>query len=403
MRLRFSAFVAAVVAVMPLGTALGQVQTYALNFTSSGTARLAGGFTWSGQLPANGTYDFASGGSPIVAASFTLNDVPNTSTLSGSLAMPGLVPSLTGTFQMTTATPGTGSANFQSDGTPMANPSFTFDGSTFTNLPNQNDRYAWSAGNVTALKYDLSSLVLKIDNTFVDPFINLTGEYSINRTGGNSYSLSGWTNGTFAFGSNGSPAATPSLTAQGTTFTNLPNQNDSYRLAGGNVTGLKYDLASAGKTLRLALDGSYVVVVQADDTILESGSYAMAHAGSDMYTLTGNNASATARFTNLPNQNDDYHIAGNQLTRLKYDLASPGGFDLRLDLDGTYELYENFTLIDTGTYAIAVPEPTTAALAAVVATCLLGRWLVRAGASRRTGDTMLTWIRGSLPARHSRA
>lgn len=401
MRLRFSALVAAVVAVMPLGPALGQVQTYALNFTSSGTARLAGGFTWSGQLPANGTYDFASGGSPIVAASFTLNAVPNTSTLSGSLAMPGLVPSLTGTFQMTTATPGTGSANFQSDGTPMANPSFTFDGSTYTNLPNQNDRYAWSAGYVTALKYDVGSLVLKIDNTFVDPFSNLTGGYSINRTGGNSYSLSGWTDGTFAFGSDGSPAAAPSITAQGTTFTDLPNQTDSYRLAGGNVTRLNYDLASAGKTLALALDGSYVV--QAGATILESGSYAMAHAGSDVYTLTGNNASATALFTNLPNQNDDYQIAGNQLTRLKYGLVSQGGFDLLLDLDGTYELYENFTLIDTGTYAIAVPEPTTVALAAVVATCLFGRRLVRAGASRRTGDTMLTWTRGSLPARHSRA
>ena len=380
MRVRFSALVAAVVAAMPIGAAFGQLQTYELNFTSSGTARLAGGFSWNGPLPANGTYDFASGGSPIVAASFTLNAVPNTSTLSGSLAMPGLVPSLTGTFQMTTATPGTGTANFQSDGTPMANPSFTFDGSTFTNLPNQNDRYAWSAGNVTALKYNVSSLLLNIDNTFVDPFFNLTGGYSINRTGSNSYSLSGWTDGTFAFGSNGSPAATPSLTAQGTTFTNLPNQTDSYRLAGGDVTRLKYDLAAAGKTLGLALDGSYVV--QSGATILESGSYAMAHAGSDVYTLTGNNASATARFTNLPNQNDDYQVVGNQLTRLKYGLVSQGGFDLLLKLDGTYDLRENFTLIDTGTYVIAVPEPTTAALAAVGAACLLGRWLRRRGAGQ---------------------
>lgn len=377
MRLRCISLVAAVVAVMPVGVALGQVQAYELNFTSSGTARLAGGFSWSGPLPANGTYDFASGGSPIVAASFTLNAVPNTSTLSGSLAMPGLVPSLTGTFQMTTATPGTGTANFQSDGTPMANPSFTFDGSTFTNLPNQNDRYAWSAGNVTALKYNVSSLLLNIDNTFVDPFFNLTGGYSINRTGGNSYSLSGWTDGTFPFGSNGSPAATPSLTAQGTAFTNLPNQTDSYRLAGGDVTRLKYDLAAAGKTLGLALDGSYVV--QAGATILESGSYAMTHAGSDVYTLAGNNASATARFTNLPNQNDDYQVVGNQLTRLKYGLVSQGGFDLLLKLDGTYDLRENFTLIDTGTYVIAVPEPTTATLATVVAACLLGRWLRRRG------------------------
>ena len=45
MRLRFAALVAAVVAVMPIGAAFGQLQTYELNFTSSGTARLAGGFT----------------------------------------------------------------------------------------------------------------------------------------------------------------------------------------------------------------------------------------------------------------------------------------------------------------------------------------------------------------------
>ena len=61
---------------------------------------------------------------------------------------------------------------------------------------------------------------------------------------------------------------------------------------------------------------------------------------------------------------------------------SQGGFDLLLKLDGTYDLRENFTLIDTGTYVIAVPEPTTAALAAVGAACLLGRWLRRRGAGQ---------------------
>lgn len=87
--------------------------------------------------------------------------------------MPGLVPSLIGTFQMTTATPGTGtgSDNFQSDGSPMANPSFTFDGSTFTNLPNQTDSYRLAGGNVTSLDYDLASagktLGLALDGSYV--------------------------------------------------------------------------------------------------------------------------------------------------------------------------------------------------------------------------------------------
>lgn len=45
MRPPFLAIVAAVVAIMPVGAALGQTQVYQLNFTSSGTTQLAGGFT----------------------------------------------------------------------------------------------------------------------------------------------------------------------------------------------------------------------------------------------------------------------------------------------------------------------------------------------------------------------
>lgn len=384
MRLPFLAIVAAVVAFMPVGAALGQTQVYQLNFTSSGTAQLAGGFTWSGPLPANGSYAFAVGGAPIATTAITLNQTPNTSTLSGSLTMPLNVVTLTGTFQMTAATPGTGIANFQVGGAPLANPTFTTGTTTFTNLPNQNDRYAWSAGDVTALKYDLYSgetdlrLALSNSYTISQGFLpGATGTYTIARTGSDSYVLTGEAppnDGTYAFASDGSPAATPSFTAQGTTFTNLPNQNDSYRVATGRVAAMEYDLAATGKTLGLALDGSYVV--QQGSTILESGSYSMAYSGSNVYTLTGNNAVVAAKFANLPNQSDSYTVAGNALTRLKYDLYG-GGYNLMLKLDGTYELLDGFTVVDTGSYAIAVPEPTSAAIAAVGAACVIGRRLRR--------------------------
>lgn len=382
MRLPLPAIVAAIVAVMPVGAALGQTQNYQLNFTSSGTTRLAGGFTWSGSLPANGGYAFAVGGAPIVSTSITLNQTPNTSTLSGSLTMPLNVVTLTGTFQMTAATPGSGIANFQVGGAPLANPTFTTGTTTFTNLPNQNDRYSWSAGDVTALKYDLysgaSSLTLSLSNNYTmsQGFTpTAAGFYTIARTSSDTYVLTGESppsDGTYAFASDGSPAATPSFTAQSTTFTNLPNQTDSYRVAAGRVNAMNYDLAAAGKTLGLALDGSYVV--QQGSTILESGSYSMAYAGSNVYTLTGNNGVIGAVFANLPNQNDSYTVAGNALTRLKYDLYGDG-YDLRLKLDGTYELRNGFAVVDTGTYAIAVPEPASAAIAAVGFTWLLGRRL----------------------------
>lgn len=117
-------------------------------------------------------------------------------------------------------------------------------------------------------------------------------------------------------------------------------------------------------------------VVQQGSTILESGSYSMADARSNVYTLTGNNGVVAAEFANLPNQNDSYTVAGNALTLLKYDLYG-GGHNLRLKLDGTYELLDGFTVVDTGSYAIAVPEPTSAAIAAVGAACALGRRLRR--------------------------
>ena len=110
----------------------------------------------------------------------------------------------------------------------------------------------------------------------------------------------------------------------------------------------------------------------------------MAYAGSNVYTLTGNNGEVAAEFANLPNQNDSYTVAGDALTRMKYDLYG-SGYNPRLNLDGTYELLNGFTVVDTGSYAIAVPEPTSAAFVAVGAACMFGLRLRRRRAALQGG------------------
>ena len=167
---------------------------------------------------------------------------------------------------------GSGSSNgtsyFGTDGSPMLSPSFSVGGQTFTNLPNQNDRYEITAGAVTALKYDLSnpsnySLQLSLTGrTYEFGFGGSpteSGIYQITHQGGNSYSLVGTQTGSTLTGTfqmpytaPGGSGGTSALLAQ---MSNLPNQNDDYLVSGGQVTAMKFDLNGSSYSVRLSLNG----------------------------------------------------------------------------------------------------------------------------------------------------
>ena len=61
----------------------------------------------------------------------------------------------------------------------------------------------------------------------------------------------------------------------GSWASNLPNQNDTYVVAGGSLNAMKYDLFGGGDSLSLRADGSFAVL----DSLLQtvgSGTYALA-------------------------------------------------------------------------------------------------------------------------------
>ena len=60
----------------------------------------------------------------------------------------------------------------------------------------------------------------------------------------------------------------------GSWASNLPNQNDTYVVAGGSLTAMKYDLFGGGDSLSLRADGSFAV----SDGLqtVGSGTYALA-------------------------------------------------------------------------------------------------------------------------------
>ena len=319
------------------------------------------------------------------SGSVLLNSAPNTSTLSETISLPLPGTPLAGTFRFTSPTPGSGSANFLVGGAPLADPSFSYSGKTYTTLPNQNDTYTWSSGDIAALKYDLnaagSNLLLKSNNTFEVGSLfstQTTGTSAIARTGSDTYAVTGQSapaSGTYAFAADGAPAVSLSFTAQGSTFTDLPNTDDSYLVSSAQVTAMKYDLTTDGKSLVLALSGTYQVLQNA--SILESGSYWMTSIGANQYTLAGSNATFDATFANLPNQNDRYIVAANALATLKYDLNGSDGYSLRLSDDGTYVLLQSgFIPLDSGSSTImAVPETSSCALPLAGLAC--GGWHLR--------------------------
>jgi hypothetical protein len=61
------------------------------------------------------------------------------------------------------------------------------------------------------------------------------------------------------FASDGSPLSSPTFSWSGGSASNLPNQNDDYLVSGGLVTAMRYDLFGGGDSLSLRDDGSYQV------------------------------------------------------------------------------------------------------------------------------------------------
>ena len=215
------------------------------------------------------------------------------------------------------------------------------------------------------------------------------------------------TDGDYDFISSGSPVTFASVTAD-SLATNLPNQNDDYRVSGDVVTAMKYDFYNG---LALALDGTagwfgaggpfsgtytlsrtsttvgiggeYTVFGQVGFIAGESGAYSgtidfddavinsdgtFAFSGGEVTNANVTGVGGTA--TNLPNANDDYTTASGIVTALKYDFYN----GLTLALDGTAgwgDLGDQFS----GTYTLTIiPEPgTLAALGLLAVGCFRRR------------------------------
>ena len=211
---------------------------------------LSGSFEFNGSLGVDGEFNFATDGSPLANPLFT---VPVQVPVAQNFAVSSSG-TLAGSFSMGAGL-SNGTYNFSSAGAPLTSPSFTTASGTFSNLPNQNDRYEVGGGSVTALKYDLANssaaLRLQLDGTYVissGPFdVVETGTYSVASSGG------------------------PSTTTENRTFSNQPNQNDRYLISGGQTTALKYDLSSGPYQLQLRLDGTFELL--SGMTSLGSGTY----------------------------------------------------------------------------------------------------------------------------------
>jgi hypothetical protein len=172
------------------GTVVHAATVYSITSTSGDT--LTGTFTFAGSLASDGTFNFGTDGSPLSSPSFTATylqsrayQVTSTGTMSGSFTMTGVLAD--------------GPQAFASNGSPLSSPTFSWSGGSDSNLPNQNDDYLVSGGLVTAMKYDLSGLSLRIDGSYQIGFFSPTetGTYTV-------------TAGAPSFGS--------------ASFSNLPNQ-----------------------------------------------------------------------------------------------------------------------------------------------------------------------------------
>ena len=227
---------------------------------------------------------------------------------------------LTGTFTFAGSLASDGTFNFGTDGSPLSSPSFT-------------------ASYLQSRAYQVTS-----SGTMSGSF-TMTGVLA---------------DGTQGFDSEGSPLSSPTFSWSGGSASNLPNQNDDYLVSGGLVTAMKYDLFGGGDSLSLQDDGSYAIGDFFSPT--ETGTYTV---------IAGATSFGSASFSNLPNQNDTYVVAGGSLTAMKYDLFD-GGDSLSLRADGSFAVLDGLQTVGSGTYALApVPEPATLgmAVAAIAAGC----------------------------------
>lgn len=137
-------------------------------------------------------------------------------------------------------------------------------------------------------------------------------------SGNFSFSGSLATDGTFDFDSGGNPLSVTSIEVTYATTTS-------------------YTLSSSG-----SLSGSFTM-----DANLSNGTNDFNSSGAPLsspsFTWTGGSS------TGLPNQNDDYTVTDAVVTSMKYDLSS----GLRLALDGTYSIDDDFDPIESGTYTIS--------------------------------------------------
>ena len=154
------------------GTVVHAATVYSITSTSGDT--LTGTFTFAGSLASDGTFNFGTDGSPLSSPSFTATylqsrayQVTSSGTMSGSFTMTGVLAD--------------GTQDFASNGSPLSSPTFSWLGGSASNLPNQNDDYLVSGGLVTAMKYDLSGLSLRIDGSYQIGFFSTTetGTYTV--------------------------------------------------------------------------------------------------------------------------------------------------------------------------------------------------------------------------------
>jgi len=229
---------------------------YSISSTSGNS--LTGTFLFAGELGNNGTFNFGTDGNPLSSALFTVPSF-SVSRLLGMNYQVTSSGSMTGAFFMAGQL-ADGLQNFDSSGYPLSAPSFSWTGGSASNLPNQNDRYLVSGGSVTAVKYDLyrsgSQLTLSTNNTYQIS----SGLFTPTESG--TYTVT---------------AVAPSYQTtsySSVSFSNAPNQNDSYSVSGGSLTALKYDLYGPGGHLLLSSDGSFTV--QNDSfAVIASGTYAL--------------------------------------------------------------------------------------------------------------------------------
>ena len=248
-----------------------QIVAYQLNLT--GDYSVTGTFTFAEAPASDGTFDFASSGSPLVSTDLTLySGAPTYTDVEVTLSRPvgsyqlSSSGGLSGTFSLPTSA-ADGLHAFGDGGTPLSSPSFTFGSTTLSNQPNTNDRYLISGGAVTALNYDLYSgpisTQLRTDGTYTveQGFFNIleSGTYSLTSIAGSLYNTT-------------IQVATPSNTAP-VSLTNAPNQNDDYVVSGGRVTALKYDLFNGSYSLHLAANGSYTL--SSGSSTIATGTYTL--------------------------------------------------------------------------------------------------------------------------------